>query len=457
MKCIDQKKLAAYSLFYVVSLIIYVSLSYPGGLSVDSYEMLRQGVSHQYTNWHSPFLSMLWGWLYELFAHTGPIWFIQIGLYLLAVTTFCFFLKSLSLGLVGAIALAFFPPIAFNMHYLWKDCAAVIGTLFILSLAMHGEGKYGLIGRISIVVIATIVCLIRIDYFIIVLPLLFMACIKAQRTSRTLWRYRTIGIFIVILIVSNYAVNFLVSERLNPWYTIAIWDIAGVHKRMGIEGSRELATEVVVNDITGIEKYTCATSDELLFGPSPLFKVKTPYSEGKFSEALTAANLASLWKESLFNHPLLYVRHRLCVAKVFLGLKSGYIHGFLLPLTVVDDLHPTNFEVVELRNNRINVIGASYHAFIERNSFWTICLFKYYLYILLATVVAIVSGRVFSESRASYGLILLTIYLTAARFFILPASDFRYGLWIIVATLVMLLCFFDQWLRRRELLLSSSM
>src|SRR5690606_24792278 len=147
-------------------------------------------------------------------------------------------------------------------------------------------------------------------------PILIISAFRTPFKQAVIKSLKKVGLFAVLLYFAMLSTNLLIKEKLNPWFTIAIWDIAGVQSQRGKAGRLVLQAQPLVNDIDGLQKYNCLSSDDLLFGSSPLFNVRTPYSEGSSPGSTGAAHLMELWKNSVLGHPVLYLKHRYCVGRV---------------------------------------------------------------------------------------------------------------------------------------------
>lgn len=71
------KKTRDTRIFYLIGITpfviaYYTSVFYPGYLTSDSLYMLAQGAGLQpLSNWHPPFITILWGWLFSIFESAG--------------------------------------------------------------------------------------------------------------------------------------------------------------------------------------------------------------------------------------------------------------------------------------------------------------------------------------------------------------------------------------------------
>jgi hypothetical protein len=229
------------------------------------------------------------------------------------------------------------------------------------------------------------------------------------------------------MLISHLLTGLLVQKKLNPWVPIAIWDSAGVQKFTNISEP--------------FPHYNCATSDSLVFGEYTLFGVNfsqdSKNTENSIMEADRFAHwVLRTWLSVILNHPIAYIKHRLCVAFAFLGFSTVHYplpHVFFSPETLLAQ---------KVQRSPLNL---EFYGWFEKlpGGF----MFRYKVYLGLTFLVAITSflARTFNPAQK---IAVLSIVLSASRVLILPATDFRYGLWIIVGTIILLILFANDLISR---------
>lgn len=421
---IRSQYLVLYLLVDLFFLAFYASTFYPGYLTPDSLYILSQGVGvQQLTNWHPPFITRVWGLLHSIFLSAGGIWIIQISLFIIAAHGFCASLKSKTLGLVCLFLLLAWPPLFTNMAAVWKDNWAIIFTIFCASFALRAGKSGSMLYAVITGVFFILASLTRIDYAAITLPLVYGAFAMAELRDRGGNSHTRFGLYGLLLCIFTFAASSLyvgtwVEKKLNPWTTIAIWDIAGTLK---LSGER--------NDLPG---YNCATSDPLVFGQHRLYTVNLP--EGPVLNTLSeeATVIKKDWVSAVANHPLAYIEHRLCIAKVFFGFEHDIHYPYPGPVFPETSL---------TQNAERSALNLKLYWYFDSNAHGP--MFKYFFYLALSFSLVIISY--FTRTLDLTQMILfVSVCMAAARVMILPAADFRYGLWIVVGSICLATVLIDE-------------
>jgi hypothetical protein len=416
--------LVGFVLLDLFFLAYYASAFYPGYLTSDSLYMLSQGVGNQQlTNWHPPLITKIWGILHSLFQSAGGIWILQISLFILANHLFCATLTNKTVALACLFSILSWPPLFTNMAAVWKDNWAITFALFCASFAFRAI-KFGsplnafISGLFSILASLT-----RIDYLVITLPMTFGAFIFSNNREKGENLHRPAGLkgFIVCLVIyvgCAIYVGSWVEKRLNPWVNIAVWDIAGVLKHSGSKDA--------------LPGYNCATSDPLVFGQSRLFTINLPQGAELNSRNEEAKMIRQAWLEAIVNHPIAYIYHRLCVAKVFLGFEEKLHYPYPAPF-----FYETPLTQHAERSN----LNIDLYWFFDANADGM--MFRYFWYLTLSVLIIGIACLARSLEPVQF-LLFVSVFMSAMRFMILPAADFRYGLWIIVGSITLAAIFIDE-------------
>ncbi len=417
-------------LILILTLILFgmfVLVFYPGYVTADTIYILMQGIGQvEVSNWHSPAITKLWGSVYKTFRGTQAIWLIQIAFFVLSLVIFSRTLRSGVLRFL-CVLIALYPPLFTNMAAIWKDNWAISSTLFCLFFSYRSGVSPSFRDFALTSIFFIIATLIRIDYFVVTFPcVLFATYMNFHYGKKTVFiRNKSFltSIFLVLLLffLSLKSFGLMVEKKLNPWVTIAAWDVAGTHY---------FSSDYMVDG------YNCRTSDPLVFGGAQPFKVNLP--EGALLRPVEdeAREVKALWFAEITSHPVSYLRHRMCVGKTFLGLDTPYVHyPFPSPVFSQHAL-AAKMNRSQLNHDLYWFFDAHAHGFMYR--YWVYLVLTALLFILLISF-----KRCYDRDVIFGTSICLTIFAAASRFMILPASDFRYGLWIVLGTMVLLLYVLD--------------
>lgn len=436
------RSISTQKLFLVVLLIVdafffayYASAFYPGYLTSDSLYMLSQGVGNQaISNWHPPFITIIWGVLHGIFKSAGGVWIFQISLLILAAHFFSTGLRNKAVVLSCLCLILIFPPVFTNMAALWKDNWAVIFTLFCAGFALRGIRSHSLLHAHAAGFFFVLASLTRIDYLIIVTPIALGAFLFYEKErDRTKWYARTVfysfTFYFLVFIAGSQWAGSLIEKKFNPWATIAIWDIGGVLNESELKSS--------------LPGYRCTTSDPLVFGDYRLFSINLPEGAELNNRMSEATMIRQTWIDAIANHPTAYLRHRLCVAKQFFGLEKEVHYPYPSPVFVKNPL---------TQSAERSALNLDLYWFYDSHAHGL--MFKYFVYLIACFLIVGIAylARFINPIQL---ILFASICMSAARFIVLPAADFRYGLWIVVGTTLLIAVFMDELIDRLRIKVTS--
>jgi hypothetical protein len=403
----------------IATVPMYCALFYPGYLTADSVYMMNQAVgAAPLSDWHPPFVTWLWGVLIHVYGTSGALWTLQVLLYVFVCGLVAYIAWPSAWALIGFVLLVMWPPIVTNMAALWKDNWALIAMLLAylgLLLACRKDGGSAVLICGAGCVLAA---LMRSDYLIVALPLLAGSLWYQFRHGRAelfnrLWKCIAISlVFIASFLVVNKAATWNLEKDLNPWITVAIWDIGGATHF----GEQKLYPE-----------YSPATSDTLAFGESFKQQINLPEGPQVRGSDVEAREWAERWVSTVSDNPYAYLQHRIGVAQTFLGLRSEIVHHPYPRPLVRDDWWTTPWKQSEVNRQAYFFFDRIAHTAFYRYWVYLVCIIACMLLLYLCG-----SFEIVAISLA------MSVFACLARVIILPAADFRYGLWILVGALLML-------------------
>lgn len=425
----EKLKISLMSLLVICGLAVYVGIFYPGYLTADTVYMLYQtnGMA-EFSNWHPAFATHFLGFLYDFFGETGPIWLIQVILLIFSVALVSFRINSVAVSTLLFACLIFYPPVITNFGALWKDCFAIIWSLFTLYFSWRFQSSRKLLDISLVIIFALLASLTRTDYLIIVLPFVLSCAFLFVEGNRdcedgnctTLRKQVKISflVFGLFFVSFSFLSNFFgssVTKALNPWITIAIWDIGGVDVYSG--GNKYVNT------------YNCRTSDQLVWGGAAP-KINLPEGQVLVDVKIEAKNYMDNWKSAIVYSPVSYIKHRLCVAKTFLGF--GAVTYPYPPPVALDNVFSSGFRRSPMNLDLYWFFDSQYNQF----------LYKYWIYLAITISLFAMSFIRRTPSAIEFA-IFASVIFSCARVLVLPATDFRYGMWILVGSLVIYAMYLD--------------
>nr|BCN22390.1 hypothetical protein [Vibrio mimicus] len=399
---------------------VYVAVFYPGYLTADTVYMLYQtnGMS-EFSNWHPVFSTTFFGYMYDIFSDTGPIWVLQVLLLISVALMISYRIKNILLSSMCFLFLTAFPPVMTNIGALWKDCFASIWLLFSVFYFIEYRKSKSIFDSLLVFLFSLLAGLTRTDYIAISLPFILFLPIIYLHTNNKVNLVKSkmminaaiyVLVYIFLLHVINAYLYNRVTKELNPWVTIASWDIAGISY---FSGSQEYITS-----------YNCKTSDSLVWGDSSKFVINLPEEEIIHDKDEESNIFKKMWLDSVVSSPQAYLLHRACVAKRFLGF--GEVTYPYPPPIASNNIFSEGF--------KRSPLNLDIYWFFDDSK--NQVLYKYWIYLLIALLIVGLKGYLKVLSLVD-GAVFLSIMFCAARVLVLPATDFRYGLWIIFGTIIL--------------------
>ncbi|MBK6004583.1 hypothetical protein JJB11_00645 [Ramlibacter ginsenosidimutans] len=409
--------------------VFFTVASYPGFMSYDSLEALRQARSHVEGSQYPPFGSYVWrvlDWIWP-----GPS-LMQLFQNALLLGSLVWILHSLRWNpiaqVVTVIAVAALPPLTGTMLVVWKDVAMAAFYAAGFAALVHARLR-ALPGKIWIAFgVLLLFCgmAYRFNAASGALPLLIYAVWVARARSgrREIVRAALGGtglvlvLFVLVLVVNSF--RFPSMERLE--------------RNTNMDG-------IMRYDLIGISRFSgesvTPARDGGMVDVAYLRKIYDPRHVN-----ITAANdvehrvavqepgeIARYWVAAIRQHPGDYLRHRAAVFREYIGLHRH--EPFYVTHPSVDE----NKLGISHTPNALTPVAVGYvwkarYSILERA--WV-----YYVAGLLSLVVFLPkrNRRFAGEAVAALGSGLL--YL-APMFFISPAADVRYNFWSIWGALLCL-------------------
>ncbi|MCL5261113.1 MAG: hypothetical protein M1561_05500 [Gammaproteobacteria bacterium] len=410
-------------LFCLALLIFTVYTFFPGFLNLDSEFQMQQGMSHHYTDWHPPIMAYFWSLLAHIYPGPAVILVLHNILFWSALFLLSLLLvpQTIWLRFLIILAFAFYPPIYIQLGGIWKDCAMSL-SLFLASVLLCYLSANIPRNLLRVVTISIIVLLFFYAYAVRLnsLPAVLILCwwFGYILFPKHLWRSL---VFAICLVAAFFVVNKVIVERLvhplhtYPFQQVAIHDLAAIsiaNNKMLFPEYITQAKKVTMEQIRA--KYTPDSVGYLIFGEHLI--ALTP-------NANKIDKLMHLWWQSVLHNPWVYLQHRTrCLIALMI---SGIDHRgevCLEPFHII--FHPTYFYNLYCKFVRSPVINDIFHGGV------------YVFESLLALILAIRLRKTLSHSQAIIFLTLSGLLYTFGGFFYIPACEFRYLYWVVIATML---------------------
>ena len=433
--------------FLVVSGVLTVMFAWPGHLNYDGSLQLMQARANVYEDWHPPVMARYWRVLDQLIAGPVLMLLLQTTLFLWGVYGLLRLRFSARTSAQIAALLLLFPPVLATMAGVWKD-TQMAGFIFTgIYLMLDKSWRRRAIGLVLLVLAAAVR-----DNGVTALPGLLLI-VLAVWTPMAWWKRFAIvsGMTIVIFVVAVLLNAAITDKRSYAWFhTTAIYDVAGTlchdDPLTDDEVRHELAG-VTIREDKDLYKVICTAYNAvnwipLVYGADPPFTEAADESE---REARRAA-----YFRVIHDHPGAYVRHRIEVMKLNLGLM-----GFTPEQPVIDTVAGTPAQAVALH------LGTQTSKFqrvltkkLTKIAYENKYLWRPWVYVLLGLAMfgyAAVRRDGLIAGILTSGFLYEACYTVAA-----PGAGYRYQHWMIVCVvLAMMIAFVDRWREGRAALATA--
>lgn len=400
-----------------IALVIY---AYPGLVTQDSFDHLREVRSGIYTDAHPPMLVALWRGVELLVAG-------QTGLLLVNLTALLAGVYLVTRHAKLTVALVLFPPVLATMAVIWKDCT-MAGFLALGIAGLLAERRAARVAGLAAIFLATAV---RYNAFAATLPIVVLLFQWAPDHHRAK-RYAIATATWLAITLAAFGANTALTDRpMHYWHSsLALYDIAGTLAYVDEElPDADLvallgATELSSNEGIHQRIRRCYTTHDfypLINDAGTVWTV--PVTGTTPAPAPRRAAIERAWRETVSRYPGAYVKHRLSVMHALLATK-GIIpsRGFSAP------------EVRELglstRASSVQQVMAKVMRAIAKYS----PLFIPYIWVAAALAIGVLAIR--RRHRLAIALVASGLVLESSLVVLAHSVDFRYSHWLVIATLV---------------------
>lgn len=439
------KNKVAIFLEYVVYIGIfayYIAVFFPGYYTADSFYTISMALHKEtVTNWHPAILINMWRWIYNLTYHIEFIWIVQIFLLFNAIKIVSKIFDSKLIKLIFPILMLLWPSLFSSFGAVWKDIWTIIFMLYAIGFSILAYKNlsinYSIVSILSII----IVWLLRVDYFItagvfLIFPLIIIYKIYFYQFKKYFaYPFMLILIFILFVVIKSIFELTTVEVKKNPWSTLVVWDIVGTYVQMDTKEDIVIGSKIIDYN-TYSSLYNIKTSDSIAFEGN-IFGLDLPQNQQNIDNyKFEKDKLLFFWMNTILHNPFEYLKHRFDIFKNFIGFNNA-IH------------HPYPFGI---NNNSFNLLffrtplNIDIYWFIDSHAngyFW-----RLWLYVLISTVFLFFLKNKDNFFRLSLGIFYISLLGCLFRVFVLPAADFRYGIYIVVITLVMASYLVDYYIKK---------
>ena len=313
--------------------------AFPGQLVPDSIYQYQQALSGNYGDLHPPVMAWLWSWLHLVWAGSGPMLVLQVGLYWLGFGVTASTLAACGRPKAGwcVIALGVLPYFLLLTTYIIKDTGLTVAYLTCFAVAFSCRAQ-----QRALPPSLQCVCWLFLIYGTLVrhnavfafgpLALYLVAPSVLLRPVRL----TVVSVVLALLArpVSTFVDQTLIGAEPNGSIRLLqVYDLVGTAYASGDVTVLGAGSETDLAAVTRC--YTPYFGDSLMsWGSCSTFwdhlGVIPAVRENPFDMRYRNPALSSLWLRGILDHPLAYAAHRLLVlnsAFTFLVPTAQYEFG----------------------------------------------------------------------------------------------------------------------------------
>lgn len=411
---------------------ILLVFAYPGLMTQDSFDHLREMRNGMYSDSHPPAINLIWKVLDHVI--TG-----QLGMLLLQSGTFLAGLYLLLRRVLAprraawvAVAVFLFPPVMNPMGVIWKDCLMAgflaLGAAGLLS-ERRGRRLLGLAAMFGAMAV-------RYNALGATLPLVVLL-FEWRPGMRWLPRYALSTAAWLATTVAAFGLNKAITDvEMHYWYSsLAIYDIVGtlahVDEDLPDAELRELlaGTELVIDkDIHATARNAYSTRDFFPIVNSDKYAMWAMPINGYVPAPQAQRDaIGRAWWDTITRYPGAYVRHRIAVTGEVIGLGEMPAAG---AVTKRDFRWPGFANEMGLGTgwSKLQRKLSKWMRALQRNT----PIFVPYIYAVAALLLLPLAIR----QRDALALLLSGLGMEGTLVLLAHSNDYRYSHWMVICTLL---------------------
>jgi len=401
-------------------MVAFFTIFYPGAMTWDSMEQLRQARLSEYGDWQPPAMAFVWHQLLVindgpgvmLFFHMSMLYGASLFLYLWAVR------NSYRWSAIF-LFIPFLPWIVNFEFVIWKDVGLAFSWLFAVSIAIFysDRERFPLIAAGTICILFFYGFLIRANSIagaVFLLPFL-ASCIFKKNSIR----FFLLSAFfsVVFFVILPKAVDSMLSaEVTHPTSYVMVDDLVALKLR-----NPEMPSSILLpEDMLNLE--TCEVLRQRKVGAPFCLKEKfVDIRENHYSQ------LKSEWYSAVTGNIIEYIGYRLSafVTLIRSPTKNAY---YASEFRMVND--PYKFDSdKQLHSSKIGAKGIVNYVHQTQETFPE--LFKPYFWLLISLFTAVALKRAGRHSKVPYWMLPLSGFTYTMGYIpATPEGDFRYVYWL---------------------------
>jgi hypothetical protein len=412
--------------------------AYPGRMTRDSWDQLRQARSGFYLDDHPPLMQLIVSFTDRLVSGPMGVVMLQSALFLAGTYVLLARVMRVRVAALVALALLFFPPTFVVMVVMWKD-PMMAGLLLAATACLGSPSKRMRLTGLGLVVLGGGVRLNGLAATFALVVLLF----EWNQPLGTKWRRRVkrYGLALAVWVgvtAASFGANALIADKETHFaHTMLVDDIVGT--LYFVEGDRpdaELRTTLaglrlrLDRDIhAGLRKaYRSDTVLWLIIGENRVFDL--PLADVEPPSAETRTRLVEAWKAIVLSNFGAYLKYRADRFRIVIGLQRDDETVWDDHLIVTHDYQ----DKAQIWNWGVSTTTSTLQREIDDvleylSHTW---LFRPWIYLALTLVLLGFALR----NQLALALLLSGLGMELSLFFLAHSPDYRYSQWTICTTVL---------------------
>lgn len=401
-----------------LSILSFISF-YPGSMTWDSLEQLRQARTGDYNDWHPPVMALIWSLF--LYIKDGPGAMLVFHISMLWAAAILFYRLSVRQKWPYAILFLLIPILPWVMNFefvIWKDVGMAYSWGLGVAICLYYRPRDGfpLVAAIGVIFLFVYGALARSNSLAAVpfLFLFFLVCFYKEVSIKTAVMVM-VGSLVLCVSASLALNSFLQPKKTNPISYVMFDDLIGL-KLQGRNVDLNFLTE---EERSSIE--TCSHIERNQVGAAFCLDLDRWIEVAQVDfEALKLS-----WRTALSENFLGYVYYR---SQAFLQLTRSPFNSnyYVSEFRVVEPPYVFESEIREETK-----IEKSFRKYVRAFSKLFPGAFKPYVWILLSIgLIAFFAKHPSSKDRILCLLPASGLFYALSYFPVTPAADFRYVYWL---------------------------
>jgi hypothetical protein len=413
--------------------LVVVIYAYPGQMTQDSYDHLREAREGIWTDAHPPLLNLMWR--IADFVVAGPFALLTFQVVLFAAGLYLVFRRTFSprRAAWATTGLFLFPPVMVVLPVICKD-APMAGFLLVGAALLHGERRWIRIAGLVALAAATA---LRYNTFAATFPLILVSFewtpglpwLRRHAIAAAAWLATTLAAFAFSMAITDQKVHFWLSS-------LAVFDIVGtltyVDEDIPDPELEKLfaGTEIRVHrDIHGAIRriYRPANYMQIISENKQPILWELPINGYVPAPLPQREALARAFKDVITEHPGAYLEHRFTLMSKVLWLGSWRPAGAVLNRKI----HLPEYHVqlgLGTGWSRLQHMMTRWLVAL----WWVVPIFLPWTYALVALLLLPLARR----HRDVLALLLSGLGLELSLLPLAATADYRYSHWMVVCTCI---------------------